>query len=244
MVTELTGDGQKQKGYVFAGDQLLAEQELNEVKWKYTTPLTGSTATAGVNSALTREPEFDPMGVSVGFGPTLWEPSEPLPESSELSLLGNSSGCGNNPNCTRCSMDGMQIGCDQAQHLMEVGVAEYQSFATVRVSIHGLTQTFTGMVNLPAGLNLRFTGLEDTGFDNGRPNRLAPGGFTEGVREYPQTATFNVPGIRDAVNAVLNNADCAAFVSTILNAVSTKSNPVYPDGGGMGDVFWCFSQPK
>lgn len=42
VITELSQSGQKQKGYVFAGEQVLAEQENNAVKWRHENPVTGS----------------------------------------------------------------------------------------------------------------------------------------------------------------------------------------------------------
>jgi hypothetical protein len=47
------------------------------------------------------------------------------------------------------------------------------------------------------------------------------------------------------VKETLVNSKCAQFAKDILNAVSSKKNPVFPDGGTLADVFDAFlSQPK
>lgn len=42
IIAELSPTGQKVRGYVFAGDELLATQEFNSVKWMHKDPITGS----------------------------------------------------------------------------------------------------------------------------------------------------------------------------------------------------------
>src|SRR5204863_6796440 len=38
----------------------------------------------------------------------------------------------------------------------------------------------------------------------------------------------------------MSNPDCAAFAQTILKAVARKSNPIYPAGGTLAEVFTAF----
>ncbi len=125
VITELNQNGQKHKGYVFGGGQLLAEQENNVVTWKYSNPFTGSRGSASSDGYFYGDAELEPMGVNIGF----WDPfiellEGPAPEPFQPTLLGDESSCGSNPNCTRCSLDGMEISCERVMHLMDIGAAQ------------------------------------------------------------------------------------------------------------------------
>ena len=60
IVAELNQSGQKQKGYVFAGGQLLAVQEFGSVLWQHVDPITGSTGESRQTGTFTRTAELDP----------------------------------------------------------------------------------------------------------------------------------------------------------------------------------------
>lgn len=162
VVTELDAQGQKHHGYVFAGEQLLAEQGGNVVSWRHENPLTGSRGGSEANGFYHSDAEPDPTGVDVGFSdpfnqPLLQGPFEP----GFPILLGSEAGCGFNPNCTTCFLDGFKIGCEEASHLMEIGAATFDTWATVRIThTNGTTETFVGRTNLPPGMDIRFTGAE------------------------------------------------------------------------------------
>jgi hypothetical protein len=72
IITELNQSGQKQKGYVFAGGQLLASQQSNQVTWRHQNPVTGSSgiSAARVGSQLKLNP-IPPALTSVLKTPTL-----------------------------------------------------------------------------------------------------------------------------------------------------------------------------
>ena len=128
VITELSGQGVKQKGFVFGGSQEIARQENNVVVWQHVNPLTGSSGDsfANGNYIITNEP--DPMGVNVGTEDPLaglpMDGFEPTPERPMIFSLGEPGGCGFNPNCTTCTLDGFEIGCDRAMHLVDVGAAD------------------------------------------------------------------------------------------------------------------------
>jgi YD repeat-containing protein len=127
IITELNQNGQKQKGYVFAGEQVLAEQQNNVVTWKYTNPLTGSRGGASTDGQFNRDVEPDPTGVNVGLvDPFLFCCTGPPAEPFVPMLTGDSGSCGSNPNCTTCYLDGFEIGCDRAMHLLDIGAADLQ----------------------------------------------------------------------------------------------------------------------
>ena len=130
VVTELNGQGQKQKGFVFAGKQVIAHQENNTVKWQHVNPVTGSSGESEANGNYTITNEPDPMGVNVGtedpFSGQLMEGFEPTRERPMMfPLSDDGGGCSfTNPNCTTCTLDGFSIGCDRAMHLVDIGAAD------------------------------------------------------------------------------------------------------------------------
>jgi|GEM_PF-1178544 len=119
IISELNQSGQKTKGYVFAGGELLAIQENNIVKWHHENPLTGSSGSSGVEGWFSLEVEPDASGVNVGFEDpyvnccTLPEPNNEIMPA----LLGSFGGSG------RCTLDGMSIDCAWAMEMMENGSA-------------------------------------------------------------------------------------------------------------------------
>jgi len=130
VVTELNGQGIKQKGFVYAGAQEIARQENNAVVWQHVNPLTGSSGDSFANGSYVITNEPDPMGVNVGtedpFAGLPFTGFEPTPERPMIFSLGDDGGgCSfSNPNCTTCTLDGFSIGCDRAMHLVDIGAAD------------------------------------------------------------------------------------------------------------------------
>jgi len=118
VITEVSQSGQKQKGYVFAGGELLASQQNNQVTWRHENPLTGSSGTSGTEGWFSPESEPDPMGVNVGledpFSNCCLLP-EPNDQIMPALLGGFASG--------RCRVDGMAIDCGWAMQMLESGSA-------------------------------------------------------------------------------------------------------------------------
>jgi len=124
-ITELNQSGQKQKGYVFDGKDLFAVQEFNAVTWNHIDPLTGSGGQSLQGGSFKRTTEFDPSGVNVGLNIPSGGKVTLSPDSIYPTLIADEGSClPSNPNCTRCYLDGFQIGCDRAGVLQEVGAAE------------------------------------------------------------------------------------------------------------------------
>ncbi len=118
IITELNTQGQKQKGYVFLGGQVLARQENNAVTWKHENPMTGSQGSSNTTGAYTPAAELEPMGVNVGFvDPYLncCGGGGPSPEIPTLIGDGDNSG--------GCSLDGMSFDCTLAMILLGSGAA-------------------------------------------------------------------------------------------------------------------------
>jgi hypothetical protein len=105
VITELNQNGQKTKGYVFAGGQLLAAQQANAVTWQFENPLTGSRGRASADGSFYRQAETDPTGVNLGFSDPFAGATEPGSEPSVGRLLGHSASCGLTPDCTLCNLE-------------------------------------------------------------------------------------------------------------------------------------------
>jgi hypothetical protein len=118
IVAELNQSGQKQKGYVFANGEVLAEQLNNGVNWRHENPITGGQGISSTNGGFDAQAEPDPTGVNVGFeDPFINCCSLPEPNDQITPMLLGSSGGGH------CSLDGMSIDCSWAMEMLESGAA-------------------------------------------------------------------------------------------------------------------------
>jgi len=82
VLSELDGQGQKSKGYIYAAGERIAEQVTtpyyNTIAWQHKNPLTGSWVEVAAADAMPTRHEMDPMGRGVGTAaPPI--PSEPSP---------------------------------------------------------------------------------------------------------------------------------------------------------------------
>jgi hypothetical protein len=70
-ITELNAQGQKQKGYIFANSEILAEHLITQsgvgIAWKHVNPVTNDTFRSDVNGVYTSQLLLDPLGAEVGF---------------------------------------------------------------------------------------------------------------------------------------------------------------------------------
>lgn len=160
IITELYENGSKRKGNVYLGDQLLATQASAWVVWQHDDPIAGTRGISNRDGGYSIDVAPDPMGVDVGqFDPFIQPFLPPEPDPGVVSLLGGSSSCGFNPNCTRCYLDGFEIGCAEAMHLIDIGTAEFHTATTVNITYtNGHTESYQGYSNLPPGSYFSFTG--------------------------------------------------------------------------------------
>lgn len=129
VVTEINRYGQKTKGYVYAGGEVIAEQgaSTSAFAWRHTAPLTDNRGGSAPGAWFWTAIEADPEGVNVGVEDPFVEPYPPgfdaQPEQAMLYPLFDG-GCSSlNPTCRQCFLDGFAIGCDRAMHLMDIGAA-------------------------------------------------------------------------------------------------------------------------
>jgi YD repeat-containing protein len=184
VITELNEQGQKQVGYVFAGNEVLARQQGGSVAWQHRDLWTGSRVESYANGAFNPINQLDPMGVDVGFSDPFIFCCDPPPISPDIRTPFLMDGFGIPDG--RCVLDGIAIDCGFASQLMNSGAAVQCPNndcgpRTVTVTItytsgrqesqSGLTNPFSayadgrsgfmfgGMLIPPGGLNVTFTGL-------------------------------------------------------------------------------------
>jgi len=112
VVNELNGSGQKQTGYVYLGEQLLAKQvnataspPTKAVIWRHEDPVTGSRGSSSIYGGYSAQLQPDPEGVDVGFSDPFSNPSGPEPQPDLISLMGGSAGS------SQCRLDGVEFPC-------------------------------------------------------------------------------------------------------------------------------------
>jgi hypothetical protein len=138
VITELGGTGQKSKGYVYAGAEVIAEQEGNSVKWLHTNPVTGSRGASFGDGSFTREAEPDPSGADVGTeNPFTGTP--PPPPDPERPTVQRGAGGG-----AICYTQGFIIDCAQAGFFSALAGLGSHEGASGMMSGGGLGLTSSG----------------------------------------------------------------------------------------------------
>lgn len=123
VITQLDYAGQKTKTHVYVGSTEVAEQQLygpgtQDVFWKYSNPMTGSSAEQ--TSAGVTKLEYDPFGLELGESNPYLLNAEP----DYASMLGGSSYfSGGNPFDGQggCDWDGMQVPCQMYEFAINSG---------------------------------------------------------------------------------------------------------------------------
>lgn len=113
-VSELNQFGQEKRSYVYAGPQVVAKQENNQVLWDNRDASGRSTRMVSANATVTSRVELDPLSVAV-------DPTNVAEGNSPYSMSPvGFYGTPQNPN-TGCSLGGVEMSCGYARHLVEVG---------------------------------------------------------------------------------------------------------------------------
>jgi hypothetical protein len=105
------------------------------------------------------------MGVNVGVADPFVSGAqpgfEPQPDSPMLRALAGGECSGADPNCRKCFIDGASMDCHRVAHLLDIGAAQFETQATVRITYtSGRVETFTGWTALPPGLDITLGGSE------------------------------------------------------------------------------------
>ena len=133
LLTSITSQAQKNTGYVYAGNQLIAKQDGGYattpplspiVKWQHIDPLAGKEGYSLPNGFYQKVAEYDPLGVNVGFTDPYNTPPPPLVDDS-IGLSFESPG--------KCTLDGIPYDCVLISHLVATsGAAVYSPDNNVR----------------------------------------------------------------------------------------------------------------
>jgi len=134
VITELNESGQKQKGYVYAGKQVLAEYWTNRVLWMHHDPVTGSLVETDASGVVVNVEELDPLGAGVGTSDPYINNNDPdyagINQGSQLYFSsGNPFDVGRG-----CTADGAPISCSSVMNIVNSGagvVAPAQTTAAI-----------------------------------------------------------------------------------------------------------------
>lgn len=129
VVTELNASGQKLRGYVYRGGEVIATEQGNLIRWVAQNPVTGSRLEMDTNGATTSATELDPMGVDVGVSdPNLGSGGgtgrDNLPPKEVHFYSDGYSG--------GCYVDGVVADCASVSNLVASGAAVLAPAETIR----------------------------------------------------------------------------------------------------------------
>jgi hypothetical protein len=147
IIAEIDGAGQKQVGYVYAGERVLAKQTANQVTWKHTSPAGTSEYNSTVFGGYARD-EFDPFGSDVTLSATAPPENPPAPGEISEGRFGGimDSRYSDIFDTNGCVVDDMPESCAVAAAMVNFGTGQYRGL---------LSTTFT-MASLAQSLPLRF----------------------------------------------------------------------------------------
>jgi YD repeat-containing protein len=129
VITEYNSEGVRHNSYVPSGSGVLAEQ-LNadtstpKLLWRQTNPVTGDGRDTDSAGQVLAASHLDPEGADVGErapeseGTSIPDMTMPTAGSNIELLYSGASGAG------RCTLDGVEVSCAQAMHLIDVGAAD------------------------------------------------------------------------------------------------------------------------
>jgi YD repeat-containing protein len=133
IVSELSSAGVRQKGYVYAGGEVLAEQEGGHVRWWHGDPHGGSFQKWDENHAMTEQAENDPTGVDVGA-------SNPYENTGgDPDLTGEGVSLVPDDPSGRCRVDGLPFSCARLGTLFRMDavlLAPVETFRALRFRNH------------------------------------------------------------------------------------------------------------
>ena len=153
VVAEFDARGARQKGYVWAGGELLAEQAGGRVAWRHEEPHGASMVEWDERLNFVSQAEFDPTGVDVGAeNPFAGGGGDSGSEGERVSLIPEDpSG--------RCRHDGLPILCARVGRLLALDAAVFDAVTTVTIRRRsGKVESYSGDAGLPPGYGARFTG--------------------------------------------------------------------------------------
>jgi hypothetical protein len=129
-IVELNGQGQKQKGYIFANGEILAEQRINQsgnaIGWRHIVPITGDVLTSSQDGFYDSQLLLDPLGAEVGFNDPCLDNQNPDYASEfgakQLYIEGG------DPFDAKggCTLDGIAVPCNDLLRRIDSGSVQAQ----------------------------------------------------------------------------------------------------------------------
>jgi len=128
-VAELTANGQKTVGHVYAAGRHVAAATGAYLTFSHGEPVTGSRGTSTPDGLYAPKSEYNADGIDVGFSDPALESGGGGSEGPAPDWLGGNFGpgstCSNaDPNCTSCYLDGFETDCGHVGSLIGMGAAE------------------------------------------------------------------------------------------------------------------------
>jgi len=141
LIEEIDGVGQKQVGYVYAGDRVLAKQTNNQVSWKHISPAGISEYNSVAFGGYART-ELDPFGADVTL--TATAPPENPPGPGELGE-GHFGGAMDSRvadifDINGCVVDGSAQSCPVAAAVLNFGTGQSTGLLSTTVTMASLAQ--------------------------------------------------------------------------------------------------------
>jgi YD repeat-containing protein len=249
VITELNSGGQKDKTNVYAGSELIAEQQLyyggeQGLTWKQSNPVTGTEVAQNTANGLTSRAEYDPFGLELGHSDPYLDNAEP----DYASLAGGSFyRSGGNPFDSRggCEWNGVPMGdcrmlgfIARTQDMVGIGVREQGHEGGGFAMRYGLVRVHQATGNKSRIIN-----------EDGTPGpwgaevidpfswMLAGTGYLQQSQnsEGPLTTQEREKMLR-AIKHMLDSPDCGQFVKDLMKEAKSVTNRE-PNKGNLADVF-------
>jgi len=249
IIAEIDGTGQKQVGYVYAGERVLAKQSNNQVSWKHTSPAGTGQYNSVVFGGYARV-ELDPFGADVTLSPTA--PPENPPGPGEISE-GHFGGIMDSRfadifDTDGCVVDGAPESCGVAAAMVTFGTGLSRGMLSTTFNMASFAQSLPLKVASPDQLTLTFnvsgtegrTTYETVWSDylnqwvpmtptaySGIAPMITSSAFTlsSAVPQKPNRTPLSaeeIAQLENAVKTLLDRDSCARFVAGVLQKLGSE----------------------
>jgi YD repeat-containing protein len=186
---------------------------------------------------------YDPLGNRVAWQPV---PTGPPPltyprTSASFGSLGSSFGSAQDRGCV---LNDRPVSCQELNHQIWLGVVNVVG----RIGVHPVEAPYLPL-GIAVGVWVQDDGDKLPGAQDDEENNIVRINKDEDGRGHyelyfmPQKRGFDIPEITKQVNKILSKQACIDFANRILNAVSTKDNPVLREGN-LQEIFKNFLDQK
>jgi YD repeat-containing protein len=252
IIAEIDGAGQKQAGYVYAGERVLAKQTENQVSWKHTSPAGTSEYNSTPFGSYARN-EFDPFGSDVTLSATAPPENPPAPGEIGEGRFGGimDSRYSDIFDTNGCVVDGMPESCTVAAAMVNFGTGNSTGLLSTTFNMASFAQSlplrFAPTTALTTPLNVSGTEGRTTyetvwndEYQEWVPNTPTAYSGTAPIvisltlasaLPVAQNSTLPIPSdLRDRIDKIVKktDTDCRDYIKKLLDAVNPK-NDLYSD---------------